>query len=111
MPDQEIVTSIRSDNIDTELVEDSLMLVACILDIQYLETIEEIKSVAVYFGSYIKVCYALVDMFPYFEKQFSITGTPTFLLIKHGYILDTLLGKNSAQDLVAWIKTYVEHLF
>jgi hypothetical protein len=97
------INRIRIEGIKASFSDDSLLLVACIREINCHETLKEIKSVAAFFGPSLNICYALDDMFPYLVKRFSIAGTPTYLLLKNGNVIDSLLGRNSAHDLVAWI--------
>ena len=111
MPGAEIVTRIRIDTIETVLKGEIPVLVACIRDNRdYPEIIEEIESVAVFSGPDLRVCYALEDLLPYLENRFSVNGTPTFLLISHGELKDSLLGKTSVQDLMTFIRHHVPSL-
>lgn len=110
MPGQEIITNLRTEDIESVLMREPTLLVACIRGTNYHEILEMIESVAIFFGPDLNVCYAREDLFPYFEKRFRVSGTPTFLLIKHGNILDSLLGTHSSQDLVTWISPFVRDL-
>jgi hypothetical protein len=111
MSGAEIVTRVSVDTIDTVLKGEIPVLVACIRDNRdYPEIIEEIESVAVFTGPDIRVCYALEDLLPYLENRFRVTGTPTFLLISHGELQDSLLGKTSIQDLMTFIRNHVPSL-
>jgi hypothetical protein len=111
MPLPEIVTRIEIDTIDSVFREEKTVFVACIRDdIDYQETIGEIESVALYAGPDLRVCLALEDLLPYFEKRFFISGTPSFLIIKNGHLLDSFLGKISAQGLMDFIRPYIPDL-
>ncbi|MGD0819449.1 MAG: thioredoxin family protein [Desulfomonilia bacterium] len=111
MPGPEIVTRIRIDTIESVLREEKTVFVACIRDdIDYQETMGEIESVALFAGPNLKVCYVLEDLLPYFEKRFSVSGTPSFLIIKNGDLLDSILGKISAQGLMDFIRPHVPDL-
>ena len=112
MPGPEIVRRIMIDTIDSEFMEEKTIFVACIRDdIDYQETRAEIESVALFAGPDLKVCFALEDLLPYFEKRFFVSGTPSFLIIKHGELLDSILGKTSAQCLIDFIRPHVPDLF
>jgi hypothetical protein len=112
MPGPEIVKRIMIDTIDSVFKEEKTLFVACIRDdIDYQETRAEIESVALFSGPDLKVCLALEDLLPYFEKRFSVSGTPSFLIIKNGELLDSILGKISAQGLMDFIRPYVADLF
>lgn len=107
MPGAELVTRITMDTIDSVLNEEKPVFVACIReDRDYSKTLREIESLALFSGPGLRVCYALDDLLPYFEKRFGITGTPTFLIIKHGIPQDSLLGKTSVQGLMTFIGSH-----
>jgi hypothetical protein len=111
MPGPEIVKRIMIDTIDSVFREEKTIFVACIRDdIDYQETMGEIESVALFSGPDLKVCFALEDLLPYFEKRFSVSGTPSFLIIKNGDLLDSILGKTSAQGLMDFIRPHVPGL-
>jgi len=111
MPGPEIVKRIMIDTIDSVFREEKTIFVACIRDdLDYQETRAEIESVALFAGPDLKVCIALEDLLPYFEKRFFISGTPSFLIIKNGDLLDSILGKTSAQRLVDFIRPYMPDL-
>jgi hypothetical protein len=105
MTGQKKIFRIKSEDIEAALIDDSPVLVACIRETNLHEIFEKIKTVAAFFGPSLRVCYALEDLFPYFEKRFNIAGTPTYLLLNKGKAIDSLLGRNSAYDLVVWIMT------
>jgi hypothetical protein len=108
----EIVRHIMIDTIDSVFAEDKTVFMACIRDdIDYQETISEIESVALFAGPSLKVCFALEDLLPYFEKRFSVSGTPSFLIIRNGDLLDSILGKISAQGLMDFIRPHMPELF
>lgn len=52
----------------------------------------------------VTIGYVLDDMLLYFSDRFGIAGTPTYLLIKSGIILGTLLGKTTAPALGRFIR-------
>jgi hypothetical protein len=107
----EIVTRIRIDTIDAILNERKPVLVACLrVDIDYQDIREEIETVAFFAGPGLRVCLALEDLLPYFEKRFSVSGTPTYLIIREGVLLDSILGKIPAQCLVAFVRPYVPEI-
>ena len=112
MPGPEIVKRIMIDTIDSVFREEKTVFVACIRDdIDYQETMGEIESAALFAGPNLKVCFALEDLLPYFEKRFFVSGTPSFLIIKNGHRLDSILGKISAQGLMDFIRPHVPELF
>jgi hypothetical protein len=112
MPRPEIVTCIKIDTIDAVFREDKTVFVACIRDdIDYQETMGEIESLALFAGPDLKVCFALEDLLSYFEKRFFISGTPSFLIIKDGDLLDSMLGKISVQGLMDFIRPHMPDLF
>jgi hypothetical protein len=111
MSEPEIVRRIMIDTIDSVFTEKKTIFVACIRDdIDYQETMGEIESVALFSGPNLKVCFALEDLLPYFEKRFFVSGTPSFLIIKNGDLLDSILGKISAQGLMEFIRPHVPEL-
>jgi hypothetical protein len=112
MPGPEIIKHIKIDTIDSVLREGKTIFVACIRDdIDYQETIDKIESVALFAGPDLRVCFALEDLLPYFEKRFFVSGTPSFLIIKNGVLLDSILGKISAQGLIDFIRPHVPDIF
>ena len=79
MPGPEIITRIMIDTIDSVIREEKAIFVACIRDdIDYQETRAEIEFIALFAGPDLKVCFALEDILPYFEKRFFVSGTPSF---------------------------------
>lgn len=48
--------------------------------------------------------YVLDDMLPYFADRFGIAGTPTYLMIRSGIIIGTLLGKITVPALVRFVR-------
>ena len=111
MPGPEIVERIMIDTIDSVFREDKTIFVACIRDdIDYQETRAEIEFIALFAGPYLKVCIALEDILPYFEKRFFVSGTPSFLIIKKGELLDSSLGKISTQGLMDFIRPHIPDL-
>jgi hypothetical protein len=111
MPGSEIVTRIMINTINSVFLEEKTIFVACIRDdIDYQETMGKIESVALFSGPNLKVCFTLEDLLPYFEKRFFVSGTPSFLIIKNGNLLDSILGKISAQGLMDFIRPHVPDL-
>ncbi|MGO9145205.1 MAG: TlpA family protein disulfide reductase [Desulfomonilia bacterium] len=111
MPGAELVRRIRIDTIESVLREEKPVLVACIRDdVDYHETLEGIETVAVFIGPELSMYFVLEDLLSYFETRYGITGTPTFLLIRHGDLMDSLLGKASVQDLMDFIRPHIQSL-
>jgi hypothetical protein len=111
MPRPEIVERITIDTIDSVFREEKTIFVACIRDdIDYQETRAQIEFIALFAGPNLKVCFTLEDILPYFEKRFFVSGTPSFLIIKNGELLDSILGKISAQGLMDFIRPHVPDL-
>ena len=111
MPGAELVRRIRIDTIESVLREEKPVLVACIRDdVDYHETLDGIETVAVFAGPELSICFVLEDLLSYFETRYGITGTPTFLLIRHGDLMDSLLGKASVQDLMDFIRPHMPGL-
>jgi hypothetical protein len=108
MPGAELVRRIRIDTIEYVLREENPVLVACIRDdVSYHETLEGLETAAVFAGPELSMCFVLEDLLSYFETRYGITGTPTFLLIRHGDLMDSLLGKASVQDLMDFIRPHI----
>ena len=74
MPGQEIITNLRTEDIESVLMREPTLLVACIRGTNCHEILEMIESVAIFFGPGLNVCYAREDLFPYFEKALSRLG-------------------------------------
>jgi hypothetical protein len=111
MPGPEIVTHIMIDTIDSVFREEKTIFVACIRDdIDYQKTRAEIEFVALFAGPDLKVCFALEDLLPYFEKRFFVSGTPSFLIIKNERVLDSILGKISVQGMMDFIRPHIPDL-
>ena len=111
MPGPEIITRIMIDTIDSVFREEKAIFVACIRDdIDYQETRAGIEFIALFAGPDLKVCFALEDILPYFEKRFFVSGTPSFLIIKNGELLDSILGKTSVQGLMDFIRPHMPDL-
>ncbi len=111
MPGPEIITRIMIDTIDSVIRGEKAIFVACIRDdIDYQETRAGIEFIALFAGPDLKVCFALEDILPYFEKRFFISGTPSFLIIKNGELLDSILGKTSVQGLMDFIRPHMPDL-
>jgi hypothetical protein len=104
----EIVTRIMSEGIHIILEDDEPILIACLRDNKdYLSTLKELHSVALFSGPVLRVYYVLEDLLPYFEKRYSVSGTPTFLLIRKGVLLDSILGKSSDKVLMQCISRHL----
>jgi hypothetical protein len=104
----ETVTRIGMDTIDTVFGGSKPVLLACLrVDKDYQDIMDDIEVVALFAGTGLKVCLALGNLLPYFEKRFSVSGTPMFLVIHNGILLDSIQGKIPAQCLLAFIRPYV----
>jgi len=81
------------------VIENRLPVVlACIrLDENYQQNITKLENISRYFSEQITVAYALEDMFTYFRDRYDIKGTPTYLILYEGRLIDAILG-NSTQD-------------
>ena len=103
------VTQLRNDNIGAVLGEDDHpIFIACLRkDKDYKLNRNQLEKMAAYFGDDITICFALDDILPYFSKRYGVGGTPTFLMIRQGELLDTMLGKESMQSLIEFCKTHV----
>jgi hypothetical protein len=110
MPEQTLITHLGTDNIETLIQGMPFLLVACIRDSNDHVVLEKLKTTAVHVGPNVEVCYALDDLLPYFEKRYHVSGTPTFLLIRQGVIVDVLLGNQTAQDIIAWVEPFAQDL-
>ena len=111
MPGAELVRHIRIDTIESVLNGEKPVLIACIRDdIDYHETLEWLETVAVFAGPELSMYLVLEDLLSYFETRYGITGTPTFLLILNGKLMDSLLGKASVQDLMDFIRPHIPGL-
>jgi hypothetical protein len=111
MPGAELVRRIRIGTIESVLMEEKPVLVACIRDdVDYHDALEGLETVAVFVGPELSMCFVLEDLLSYFETRYGISGTPTFLLIRHGDLMDSLLGKASVQDLMDFIRPHIPGL-
>ncbi|HQI82612.1 MAG TPA: thioredoxin family protein [Deltaproteobacteria bacterium] len=109
MPGAELVERIMIDAIDDLLGEERPVLAACIRkDADYDGTLEDLETVAIYAGPCVRICVVLEDLLPFFESRYGVTGTPTFLLVEHGTLKDSLLGKGSVEGLMDFIAPYVQ---
>ena len=106
MPGTEIVTHITADMMASVLEEEGEpVILACIRnDVNLKENLAVLDTVAAYVGPSIRVCYATEELFSMIENRYQVTGTPTFLIIKQGKLLDSLLGKTTAQNLMHFLK-------
>lgn len=103
------VTQLRNDNIGAVLgEEDHPIFIACLRkDKDYKLNRSQLEKIAAYFGDDITICFALDDLLPYFSERYGVGGTPTFLMIRQGELLDTMLGKESMQSLIEFCKVHV----
>lgn len=108
MKGSEIINRINLDNMESVLKENNHVLIACTnVNEDYRELMRNLELVAAYMGMNVRIYYAMDDLLPYLEKKFHISGTPTYLLIKEGILVDSLLGKNSTQSLMSFLKPYL----
>jgi hypothetical protein len=111
MPNTNVITQIYVNTVETMLIEEETVLIACLRnDADHHKILDKIKPIAVFTGPDLRVCYAMEDLLPYFENRYMVMGTPTFLLIRQGKLLDSVIGGISAQDLLAWIRKYMKRL-
>jgi len=103
---QKAVSRIGTDTIDKFLGEDRPLLIAVLRkDPDLLEHLRQLMDVAMEFREEVLVaCYTLEDLLPYFADRFGVGGTPTYLMIKNGELLGTLLGKISRKSLIGFIQ-------
>lgn len=110
MPGTEIVTHITAETMAAVIEEeDKPVLLACIRnDANLRENLTVLDTVAVYAGPSIRVCYATEDLFSVTATRYQVTGTPTFLVIRKGALLDSLLGRTTPQALMQFLKGTLE---
>ncbi|HNY63873.1 MAG TPA: hypothetical protein PKM41_00430 [Deltaproteobacteria bacterium] len=106
---QQAVRRIGTDTIESFLREDRALFIAVLRRDQYLiEHLRQLMDVAMHFREEVLVsCYTLEDLLPYFNERFGVCGTPTFLMVRGGEVLGTLLGKSSPSALAGFVQ---EHL-
>ncbi len=103
----ELITRLQPDTAAGYLdIDTGTLLLACLRkdrDLsENLSRLDEVASLLREDG--ITMGYALDDMLPYFTDRFGIAGTPTYLMIRGGVILGTLLGKTTAPALIRFIR-------
>jgi hypothetical protein len=87
------ISRITSTTIDSLNNDHLPLFIACIRkDENYHEILINLLSIAEYFSGRVMVFYALEDMFFYFRDTYNIKGTPTYLILHVGKILDIVLG-------------------
>lgn len=105
MAGKDLVTQITSDNLESILMDGTPVLVACIRrDKDYQDHLKLLGDVAAPAGSRLNVCVALEDLLPYFSYVYDLKGTPTFLLMHQGMVLDEILGKTSLKNLLEFAR-------
>ncbi len=107
MRNSRLVVRIQVDTVERYLDEDiGPILIACIRkdrDFQsHLDQLEDIALESRKDG--VMVGYILDDLLTYFTNRFGIGGTPTYLMIRNGVVLGTLLGKNSGPELTQFVR-------
>jgi hypothetical protein len=102
---QKAVTRIGTDTIEGFLGEDRALLIAVLRkDPELLEQLRGLMEVVVEFREEVLVtCYTLEDLLPYFAERFGVGGTPTYLIVRNGELLGSLLGKNTSKALIGFI--------
>ncbi len=102
-----LITRLQPDTVAGYLDDDTgTLLIACIRKDRDFHTnlnrLGEVASLLRENG--ITIGYVLDDMLPYFSDRFGIAGTPTYLMIRSGIILGTLLGRTTVPALVRFIR-------
>lgn len=101
MAGKDLVTQIASDNLESILMDGTPVLVACIRrDKDYHDHLKLLGDVAACTGSMLNVCVAPEDLLPYFSYVYGLKGTPTFLFMHRGMVLDEILGRTSLMNLL-----------
>jgi len=102
-------TQLRDDNIGLFMEEeDRPVFIACLRrDKDFQENLNQLKRITAYFGKQLGVYFALEYLLPYFTKRYGIAGTPSFLLIRKGDLIDTMLGKNPTQSVINFCKAHI----
>lgn len=96
-----LIPQITNDTIEALTGHPLPVLIACLRkDNDFQGHLEDLESLAHYFHGKMNVCHALEDVFPYFQKRYGISGTPTYLVLYRGDVLDAVLGKISVQELI-----------
>ncbi|MBN2299411.1 MAG: thioredoxin family protein [Deltaproteobacteria bacterium] len=104
-----LVTQLGSDNIGVLMgEEDQPVLIACLCrDKDFQGNIRQLEGIAASFSHQLSVCFALEDLLPYFTKRYGIIGTPTFLIIRQGDLIETMLGKNPTQSVIDFCNEHI----
>ncbi|HOS96717.1 MAG TPA: hypothetical protein PLR71_00015 [Deltaproteobacteria bacterium] len=110
MQDIRTVILLRDAHIETVLNDEcGLVLLACIrTDAGFRSTMQVLDTVAVFSGPGLLVCCATEDLLPSLERRFDIPGTPTHLLLNHGRVLDSLMGRTTAQNLISFVRPHLQ---
>lgn len=106
MNGKDAIRKLATDNIGAAFKEENHpLLIACLKkDIDYHMHLKQLEEVAAFFRDSISVCFILDDLYTYFKERYGVGGTPTFLVIKNGELLGTLLGKNPAHNLIEFTR-------
>lgn len=106
MKGKDAIRKLETDNIGAAFKEENHpLLVACLKkDIDYHLHLKQLEEVAAFFKNSIRVCFILDDLYTYFKERYGVGGTPTFLVIKNGELVGTLLGKNHAHNLIEFAR-------
>jgi len=104
-----LVTLLRIDNIGVLIgEEDQPVLIACLCrDKDFQGSMRQLEKIAAWFERQLRVCFVLEDLLPYFAKCYGVVGTPTFLMIRHGNLIDTMLGKNPTQSVIDFCESHI----
>jgi hypothetical protein len=110
MQDIRTVILLGDEHIETVLNDKhGLVLLACIRgDSGFSSAMQILHTVAVFSGPDLLVCCATEDLLPYLERRFGVAGTPTHILLSHGRVLDSLMGRTSAQTLISFIRPHLQ---
>lgn len=94
-------THIHNENLTLATQEkDCPVLLVCIRkDDKAPEYIHMLQATAQRFEGAIKVYFAFDELIPYLSRTYGLHGTPTFLLLRNGNVLDSLLGTIDYDDL------------
>jgi hypothetical protein len=107
---QKAVARIGTDTIEKFIGEDRPLFIAVLRkDQDLLEHLRGLMEVAMEFREEVLVaCYTLEDLLPYFADHFGVGGTPTYLIVRNGELLGSLLGKNSRNTLIGFIHEHLD---
>ena len=106
MNGKDAIRKLATDTIGAAFKEENHpLLIACLKkDIDYHMHLKQLEEVATFFRDSISVCFILDDLYTYFKERYGVGGTPTFLVIKNGELLGTLLGKTPAHNLIEFTR-------